>query len=341
MFEFAWPWLFVLLPLPWLVRTLAPPVAEYGSELSVPFYQELEQLERAAQVTGWKRWLSQVTLYSLIWLLLILACARPQLHGELQQRPITGRDLLIAVDVSSSMLYSDMTLDGNSLSRMDFVKVWLDNFIAQRQGDRIGLILFGSQAYLQAPLTYDHQSVRTWVQEAQPGIAGTTTAIGDAIGLAIKRLRQRPAEQRVLLLITDGANNSGVMSPAAAAQLAARYQIKIYPLGIGSSASSDLEKLTDSSSLELDEQSLMDIAQLTAGQYFHVTDSNDFIDIQHSLSQLEPSSSYQAPQRKISELYHWPLSAAFLLSLFWAAQHIYSAQRPAVTHRSTPDVDAQ
>lgn len=330
MFEFAWPWLFLLLPLPWLIRAVTPPVPAHGAELSVPFYNELEALQHTAQTTGLRRWFSQSTLYILVWLLLILACARPQLHGELQQRPITGRDLLIAVDVSNSMLYSDMTLDGNSLSRMEFVKLWLDNFISQRQGDRVGLILFGAQAYLQAPLTYDHHSVRIWVQEAQPGIAGSTTAIGDAIGLAIKRLRQRPAEQRVLLLITDGANNSGVMSPAAAAQLAARYQIKIYTLGIGSSAVSDLEKLIDSSSLELDEQGLTDIAQRTGGQYFHVIDSNDFIDIQHSLSQLEPSSNYQSPQRKIAELYSWPLSAAFLLSLLWVAQRIYSAHRPAV-----------
>ena len=329
MFEFAWPWLFVLLPLPWLIHTLAPPAREYGADLSVPFYNELETLQHAAQANGLRRWFSQSTLYILVWFLLILACARPQLHGELQQRPITGRDLLIAVDVSNSMLYSDMTLNGNSLSRMEFVKLWLDNFISQRQGDRVGLILFGAQAYLQAPLTYDHHSVRTWVEEAQPGIAGSTTAIGDAIGLAIKRLRQRPAEQRVLLLITDGANNSGVMSPVAAAQLAARYQIKIYTLGIGSSAVSDLEKLIDSSSLELDEQSLTDIAQRTGGQYFHVTDSNDFIAIQHSLSQLEPGSNYQSPQRKIGELYNWPLGAAFLLSLLWVAQRIYSAHRPA------------
>ena len=177
MFEFAWPSLFVLVPLPWLIRTLTPPVAQYGAELSVPFYNELKILQHTAQATGLKRWFNQATLYSLIWLLLILACARPQLHGELQEHPITGRDFLIAVDVSSSMLYSDMTVDGNSLSRMDFVKLWLDNFIAQRQGDRIGLILFGAQAYLQAPLTYDHQSVRTWVQEAQPGIAGDRKSV--------------------------------------------------------------------------------------------------------------------------------------------------------------------
>ena len=326
MFEFAWPWLFLLLPVPWLVRAFAPPVRQQNVELSVPFYNELDTLQLKER-TGLAHWCSQTMLYTLIWLLLLLACARPQLYGDLQERQVTGRDLLIAVDVSSSMLYSDMTLDGNSLSRMEFVKHWLGNFISQRQGDRLGLILFGSKAYLQAPLTYDHQSVRTWIDEAQPGIAGSTTSIGDAIGLAIKRLRQHPADQRVLLLITDGANNSGVMSPAAAAQLAAYYQIKIYTLGIGSHEANELNKLIDSTSLELNEQSLKDIAQSTDGQYFHVTDSNDFIDIQNTLKQLEPSTHYQTPKRNIQELYSWPLAAAFLLSVLLVAQRVYRSYR--------------
>lgn len=322
MFEFAWPWLLLLLPLPWLIRLLAPAARQSGVELNVPFYNELYELERE-QHSALAKWRSQAIIYTLIWLLVLFASARPQWHGSLQEQPTSGRDLLIALDVSSSMLYSDMTLDDSSIARIDFVKVWLDNFIAQRHGDRLGLILFGSQAYLQAPLTYDHHSVRTWVQEAQPGIAGSTTSIGDAIGLAIKRLRQRPADQRVLILVTDGANNSGVMSPIAAAQLAARYQIKIYTVGIGSAQTKELSELINAASLELDEQNLKDIAEITAGQYFHVTDSSDLARIQSGLSQLEPNASYQTPKRTIQELYNWPLSAAFLLSILWVAYRIY------------------
>ena len=259
----------------------------------------------------------------------MLACARPQLHGDLQERPTTGRDLLIAMDVSSSMLYSDMILDGNSVSRMEFVKYWLGDFISQRTGDRLGLILFGSQAYLQAPLTYDHHSIRTWVKDAQPGIAGNTTSMGDAIGLAIKRLRMHPADHRVLILVTDGANTSGVISPLAAAQLAARYQIKIYTVGIGSNQANTLHELIDTASLELDEQALKDIAQATAGQYFHVTDSNDLARIQHSISLLEPNTSYQAPKRNSQELYSWPLAAALLLSMLLVAHRVYRSYRDA------------
>lgn len=326
MFEFAWPWLLLFLPLPLLIRAFAPAVRQQGVELCTPFYNELHNLHNT-QRTGLARWRSQTTVYILIWLLLLLACARPQLHGDLQEHPTTGRDLLIAMDVSSSMLYSDMTLDGNSVSRMEFVKYWLGDFISQRTGDRLGLILFGSQAYLQAPLTYDHHSIRTWVKDAQPGIAGNTTSMGDAIGLAIKRLRMHPADHRVLILVTDGANTSGVISPLAAAQLAARYQIKIYTVGIGSNQANTLHELIDTASLELDEQALKDIAQATAGQYFHVTDSNDLARIQHSISLLEPNTSYQAPKRNSQEIYSWPLAAALLLSMLLVAHRVYRSYR--------------
>ena len=326
MFDFAWPWLLLCLPLPWLIRAFAPAVRQQGVELCTPFYNELHNLHNT-QRTGLAYWRSQTTIYILIWLLLLLACARPQLHGDLQERPTTGRDLLIAMDVSSSMLYSDMVLDGNSVSRMEFVKYWLGDFISQRTGDRLGLILFGSQAYLQAPLTYDHHSIRTWVKDAQPGIAGNTTSMGDAIGLAIKRLRMHPADHRVLILVTDGANTSGVISPLAAAELAARYQIKIYTVGIGSNQANTLHELIDTASLELDEQALKDIAQATAGQYFHVTDSNDLARIQHSISLLEPNTSYQAPRRNSQELYSWPLAAALLLSMLLVAHRVYRSYR--------------
>lgn len=326
MFDFAWPWLLLCLPLPWLIRAFAPAVRQQGVELSTPLYSELHNLQNT-QHTGLAHWRSRTTIYILIWLLLLLACARPQLHGDLQERPTTGRDLLIAMDVSSSMLYSDMVLDSNSVSRLEFIKYWLGDFISQRTGDRLGLILFGSQAYLQAPLTYDHHSIRTWVKDAQPGIAGNTTSMGDAIGLAIKRLRMHPADHRVLILVTDGANTSGVISPLAAAELAARYQIKIYTVGIGSNQANTLHELIDTASLELDEQALKDIAQATAGQYFHVTDSNDLARIQHSISLLEPNTSYQAPRRNSQELYSWPLAAALLLSMLLVAHRVYRSYR--------------
>lgn len=322
MFECAWPWLLLCLPLPWLVYMFAPPVRQQGVELRVPFYQELDALQRKQRQQA-PYWRSQALVYTLIWLLLVFASLRPQWHTDPQEQPRTGRDLFIAMDVSNSMLYNDMPLADSYISRMEFVKYWLKNFIEQRQGDRLGLILFGSQAYLQAPLTYDHHSIQTWVQEAQPGIAGDTTSIGDAIGLAIKRLREHPAQQRVLILVTDGANNSGVMSPSAAAQLAARYQIKIYTVGIGSQQMQHLHDQLDTSSLELDEPALREIAHSSGGQYFHVFDSAGFEEMQNSLDQLEPSASDQVPQQHPKELYPWPLAAALLLSMLLMFYRLY------------------
>ncbi|MDY7220091.1 VWA domain-containing protein [Denitrificimonas sp. JX-1] len=327
MFEFAWPWLFLLLPLPWFIRTFTPPVPQQSTALHVPFYNELELLQRSNKRNKFAHLKTSNIIYLVLWLLLISAAARPQWNDEHESRPTSGRDLLIAMDVSNSMLYSDLTLNGHSISRIDFVKQWLKNFIQQRDGDRLGLILFGSQAYLQAPLTYDHQSLLTWIQEAQAGIAGNTTAIGDALGLAIKRLRQHPADQRVLLLITDGANNSGVMSPNAAAQLAADYQIKIYTVGIGSRYDSSLDPLMNSSSLELDEKTLKNIALHTAGQYFHITSSEDFTDLQFKLSQLEPHTYTHSTQHNTLELYHWPLAIALILSMILVLLHILHTLR--------------
>lgn len=327
MLEFAWPWLLLLLPLPWLARRYLPPVDQQDAELRVPFFQQLQALDQQKKSVG-LAWRSQAAIFILIWILLIAAAARPQLQGELLEQPSTGRDLLIALDVSSSMLYSDMLLAEQSISRIDLVKKLLSAFISERHGDRIGLILFGSQAYLQAPLTYDHHSVTTWLNEAQPGIAGSNTSIGDAIGLAIKRLRLRPAEHRVLLLITDGANTSGVMSPRAAAELAARYQIRIYTVGIGAAVTAEAaHNLHDTSGLDLDEQSLQEIAKISSGAYFHATHSSDLADIHHALNRLEPAAQWRTPQRTIEQLYSWPLAGAWLLSMLLVAQRVYRLYR--------------
>src|SRR5690606_15211252 len=238
MSELAWPWVFLLLPLPWLLRWALPPADSGDAALKVSFLQELQSLSgRRASITlpGWR----QQIPYALVWLLLLFAAARPQWLGEPLPLPSSGRDLLLAVDVSGSMDYPDMQWQGHEVSRLELVQQLFGDFIIERHGDRVGLILFGSKAYLQAPLTFDRQTVRTWLDDASPGIAGNNTAIGDAIGLAVKRLRERPAESRVLVLITDGANNGGEIEPLLAARLAAAQQVKVHTIGIGAPQSSD------------------------------------------------------------------------------------------------------
>src|ERR1700712_3927605 len=276
MFEFAWPWVFVLLPLPWVLRFMLP-VADSGEAArKVSFLNELEGLagRRArAHLPGWRRQLPFVIL----WLLLLVAAARPQWLGEPLPVAASGRDLLVAVDVSGSMDYPDMIWQSDEVSRLALVKLLLGDFLEHRQGDRVGLILFGSQAYLQAPLTFDRKTVRVWLDEARIGIAGKNTAIGDAIGLALKRLRLRPAQSRVLILVTDGANNGGEIDPLTAARLAANEGVKIYPIGIGADPeeSASVGLLGVNPSLDLDEPSLKAIADATGGRYFRARDGQE------------------------------------------------------------------
>ena len=274
MFELAWPWVFLLLPLPWLLRALLPPADSGEAALKVSFLDELQQLAgRRARVAlpAWRQQLPYLT----VWLLLLFAAARPQWLGEPLPLPTSGRDLLLAVDVSGSMDYPDMQWQGEELTRLELVKVLLGDFIEQRHGDRVGLILFGSKAYLQAPLTFDRRTVRVWLDEARVGIAGSNTAIGDAIGLAVKRLRERPTNSRVLVLITDGANNGGELDPLLAATLAAEESVRIHTIGIGAVPEEGgvLSRFGFNPGLDLDEPTLRAIAEQTGGEYFRAASS--------------------------------------------------------------------
>ena len=317
MFEFAWPWIFVLAPLPWLLRALLPPADSGEAVLQVSFLDELQDLSgqhaRGGSLPAWRQQLP----FMLVWLCLLLAAARPQWLGERLPIPASGRDLLVAVDVSGSMDYPDMQWQGQSISRLGLVQRLFGEFIEQRRGDRVGLILFGSQAYLQAPLTFDRRTVRTWLEEARVGIAGPNTAIGDAIGLAVKRLRDQPAQSRVLVLITDGANTGGTLAPLTAAQLAADNDVTLYTIGIGAlpGQARGLGVFALAPGLDLDEPGLQTMAELTGGQYFRAHSSAALQDIGQTLDRLQPVAQQSLPARLTRELYAWPLAVALLFSL--------------------------
>lgn len=328
MFEFAWPWLFLLAPLPWLLRLWLPPADSGEAALQVSFLGELENLSgrRARlQLPPWKKQLH----FALLWLLLLIAAARPEWVGEPLPLPASGRDLLIAVDVSGSMDYADMRWEDEEVSRLTLVKHLIGDFIEGRSGDRLGLILFGSQAYVQAPLTFDRQTVRTWLDEAVIGIAGKNTAIGDAIGLAVKRLRQRPANSRVLVLITDGASNGGEIEPMTAARLAAEEGVTIYPIGIGADPQQggNFAAFGFNPSLDLDEPTLRGIAELTGGEYFRARDQNELQAIETTLDRLEPVDQQPTLARPARALYVWPLAAAVLFSLALVMRNLWPQLR--------------
>ncbi|MBU3055274.1 vWA domain-containing protein [Pseudomonas indica] len=330
MFEFAWPWVFLLAPLPWLLRILLP-VADSGeAALKVAYLDELEGLAGRRARANLPAWRQQAP-FALLWLLLLLAAARPEWVGEPLPLPASGRDLLLAVDVSGSMDYADMEWEGTEVSRLTLVKHLLGDFIEDRRGDRVGLILFGSQAYLQSPLTFDRATVRTWLDEALIGIAGKNTAIGDAIGLAVKRLRERPANSRVLVLVTDGANNGGQIEPITAARLAAEAGVTIYPIGIGADPqqSGALGLLSFNPGVDLDEPTLREIAELTGGTYFRARSSEELEAIEETLDRLEPVAQQPTQARPALALYAWPLAAALLLSLLLVVRELW----PQALHR--------
>ena len=320
MFELHWPAAFLLLPMPWLLNWLLPPARVPSTALQVGFLDRLEQLQGSVPpVTPTRRrW-----PFVVIWLLLIIAASRPQWLGDPLPISISGRDMMLAVDLSGSMEYDDMLLEGEQVTRMTVVKELVSNFIAERQGDRLGLILFGSSAYVQAPLTHDLQSLNQWMEEAFVGLAGRETAIGDAIGLAIKRLAAEPAQSRVLVLITDGANTAGEVNPLRAARYAASEGIRIFTIGVGADSAQPGQAGLRDPSIELDEGTLVDVALTTGGEYFRARQGADIEAIYRRIDLLEPALRDSGPRRHARPLYPWPLGLAMVLTLVAAGIAIY------------------
>lgn len=312
MIHIAWPLMILFLPLPWLLRRWLPPATLQGSALFLPFAASVS-VERAPlmRVSSRKRSL----LFALVWLLLVAAAMRPQWLDDPLPVPTTGRRLLLAVDVSGSMATPDMA--GNA-SRLNVVQKVAGDFIRHRQGDQVGLIVFGTQPYLQAPLTADLDTVSQFLRESVVGIAGPQTAIGDAIGLALKRLQGDQLEQKkqgemVLILLTDGGNNAGLMEPLAAAKMAASAGLRIYTIGVGAEAQQSI--FGTSGNTDLDEGTLKSIARITGGEYYRATDASALQKVYARIDKLEPSAGREQWYRPHSEWFIWPLALALLLSI--------------------------
>jgi Ca-activated chloride channel family protein len=309
-----WPLLLLLLPLPWLVRKFFSAASGASMQaLKVPWFSMM-----TAPGSTWMKQPVLAFAASLVWVFLLLAAARPQWVGEIENLPISGRDLLLAVDISGSMDTQDMILNHKAVNRLAVVKKVAGEFIQRRKGDRVGLVLFGSRAYLQTPLTFDTQTTSILLDESEIGLAGRETAIGDAIGLAVKRLREDAASERVLILLTDGANTSGEVQPMHAAEFAAREGLKIYTVGVGA----DEMVVQDffgsrmvNPSADLDEDTLKAIAERTGGAYFRARDAEALARIYEQLDKLEPVESDQEAIRPVDELFYLPLTIAFLLAL--------------------------
>ena len=315
MFQLEWPWVLALLPLPMLVYWLLPAQsAPRQAALRVPLIEDFRLGGEAAEGIAPRRWRQWLSL--LVWILLLFAASRPQWLGEAVAIPVSGRDLMLAVDLSDSMRTGDFKIEGKQVNRLYATRLVASDFIERRRGDRLGLILFGTQAYLQAPLTFDSKTVKRLLQEAVIGLAGERTAIGDAIGLALKRLDPESKNSQVLVLMTDGANPAGEVSPLKAAQIAAERGLRIYTIGIGADEQIEsswfgLRRVNPSA--QLDEKTLREIAQISGGRYFRARDSEELANIYRLLDELEPLPRDTDLLRPVRPLFMWPLGLALFI----------------------------
>lgn len=327
MFEFNWPWLLLLLPLPLLIRFFSS-AGQAQTPLVLP---NLPYIETATSTATKKP--RAIWPLILMWLCLVVASARPMWIGEPQSIPQQGREMMLAVDLSGSMQVEDMQINNRLVDRLSLVKTVVADFIQQRKGDRVGLIFFADNAYLQAPLTFDLKTVSGYMQQAILGLVGEQTAIGEGIGLALKRFDAADNPQKVLILLTDGQNNAGEVKPLEAAKFAKQQGVKIYTIGVGADAyykRTLFGKQKVDPSRDLDEATLKTIAEQTGGQYFRARDASSLTNIYAELDKLEPVEQAQQQFRPQTDLFHWPLAIALLLSIFAC----YLRQGPLFTPRN-------
>jgi Ca-activated chloride channel family protein len=321
MIGFELVWVFYLLPVPLLAYWVMPKARQQQAAVRVPFFSELSELQHK-KGNSMKHMKLHTIAVAAVWCSLVAAAAGPTWIGDPINLPSSGRDLLLAVDLSGSMKIEDMEINGDRVPRIVAVKTVLAEFIQRRTGDRLGLVLFGSQAYVQAPLTFDQTTVQRFMREAQIGFAGEeNTAIGDAIGLSVKRLRDRPGDRHVMILLTDGQNNGGEVNPIPASKLAADNGIVIYTIGVGADEmvmpgvlGSSFGSRRVNPSADLDEKTLQEIATMTGGQYFRARNSQQLEKIYLLLDKLEPVEDKKETFRPQKSLFYWPLGLAFILS---------------------------
>ncbi len=314
MIEVALPWALAALPLPLLVRRLLPPARERGGALRVPFFRALAEAPAKGGGSS-RRGFAVVATKSLAWTLLVVAAAQPQWIGPPRAVPTQGRDLMLALDLSESMRTPDFVVGGRAVDRFRVVRAVARDFTLHRTGDRVGLVLFGTRAFLQAPLTPDLETVAKLLDESEVGLAGQATAIGDALGLAVKHLHERPAGERVLVLLSDGESNAGVLDPKRAAELARDAGVRVYTIGVGTgNGNGRAQRRPVNGPHGADEATLREIAATTGGRYFRADDTESLVGVYREIDTLEPTTGDPATVRPVRALFPWPLGASLALT---------------------------
>lgn len=306
-FEIANTWVLWLVPLPILVYWLLPAMKMRSASLLIPNFLKVEEYTglkpKKSAFVKVRKFLAWVTLWC-IWLLLLATLASPQLVGEPAMKVKTSRNFLILADISFSMAQTDWTIDGKRVRRWDAVKAVLHDFVEKREGDRMGLLFFGSSAYIQAPFTTDLITIDKMLEEADVGMAGQMTNIGKAIVKGIELFDQDTIETKVMLVLTDGVDAGTDVLPLDAADLAKNDSILVYTVGIGDPTSGNSD---------LDENTLIEIAELTGAQYFRAIDAERLEEIYAELDKLEPIEFEEEEYTPKTLLYYYPLAVALTL----------------------------
>lgn len=320
MLTFANSWVFLLLPLPVLIRWLLPAWSQARPAVRMPGFHHLAEhlgLKPEIGATVRRRSKLQALLFVLIWVLAVAALARPQWLEPPVVREMPTRDLLLAVDLSGSMEAEDFTAPNSGMvGRLTAVKQVLDDFLKRRKGDRVGLLIFGNAAFVQAPFTQDLNVVRQLLQETAPRMAGPKTAFGDAIGLGITLFERSKLEQRVMIVLTDGNDTGSDVPPAEAAAIAAHKDIVIHTVAIGDPSSLGEEAL--------DEEALKAVAAKTGGNYYFAQDRASLEEVYETLDQLETRKVETVTYRPRRDLFHWPLGIGLIMALVY---HLLMAWR--------------
>lgn len=323
MIEFTYPYLFLLLPLPLLLRRYLPIYREEKSAIRAPFFEDLSrEIDESTTTVDYKSIssLSRMLVLISIWILLVLGFARPQYIEEPLTKTIATRDLLLAVDLSTSMDTEDFKNGtGDIVDRLTAVKEVLEEFLEKRQGDRVGLIVFGMAPFVQVSFTEDLEVCKVLLGEAQVGMAGPQTMIGDAIGLGITIFEQSDLDDKVLILLTDGNDTGSTIPPEEAAKVAADKGIVIHTIAVGDP--------TAAGEAKLDEESLRAISKLTNGKYFWAGDRDELENVYETLDKLDTREIESISYRPKRDLFYWPLAVIILISFTYCLVQGVQAQR--------------
>lgn len=323
MLELVHPWMLLLLPLPWLVNRILPAYRKREEAIKAPFFQKLaelsgEQPSRGAIISN--RPIYRMVLMIFMWGCIVVALARPQYVGAPIKHEKSARDLMVAVDLSGSMQARDFVDEtGEYVDRLTAVKSVLKDFVEQRPHDRLGLIVFGDAPFLQAPFTQDHATWMTLLDETQIGMAGTSTALGDSIGLAIKHFRDNESQNRVFVVLTDGNDTGSRVPPIEAAKVAQRFAVTIYPIAIGDPQTTGEEAL--------DTATLQRVAEITGGKFYQALDRQQLREIYQRIGELEVQLFDAQSYRPRKDLHHLSMALVTLLMLLFMGLTIWQAKQ--------------